>query len=62
LTRADIVFTWDTDCKAVFKKLKKCLIKAPVLCYYQSEHLTQVEIDTADGVVAAVLSQLYRDE
>jgi hypothetical protein len=62
LTRVDVVFTWDTDCKAVFKKLKKCLIEAPVLCHYQPERLTRVEIDAADGVVAVVLSQLYRDE
>jgi hypothetical protein len=42
--------------------LKKYLIKAPVLCYYQPERPTQVEIDTADSVVVAVLSQLYKDE
>jgi hypothetical protein len=42
--------------------LKKCLTKAPVLCHYQPEHLTRVETDAADSVVAAVLSQLCEDE
>jgi hypothetical protein len=62
LTRADVAFTWDTDCEAAFKKLKKCLTEAPVLCHYQPERPTQVKTDAADSIVTAVLSQLYKDE
>jgi hypothetical protein len=62
LTRADVAFTWDTDCEAAFEKLKKCLTEAPVLCHYQPERPTQVETDAANSVVAAVLSQLCGDK
>jgi transposase InsO family protein len=62
LTRKDVPFKFDTACHESFKKLKELLISAPVLIHYRPNRPTRLETDSSDGVVAAVLSQLYEED
>ena len=61
LTRHDSVFDFGDECKASFEELKDRLCTAPILRYYDPKLESMLETDASDGVVAAILSQLYPD-
>lgn len=61
LTRQDVPFKWTAECREAFEKLKECLTSAPILCHYRPELPSRLETDAADGVIAAVFSQLQAD-
>ena len=52
---------FDTPCKQAFKELKRRLVAAPLLCYFNYALLTRLETDASDSVVAGVLSQKQLD-
>ena len=55
------MFDFIKECNASFKKLKDRLCTAPILCHYDPKLECMLETDASDGVVAAVLLQLYLD-
>ena len=57
LTRKDTKWHWGRKEQEAFNKLKKALISAPVLAYFNPLANTKVETDASDGVVAGVMSQ-----
>ena len=57
----DILFVFNNDCIEAFKELKDRLIFSPILYYYNLDLKLILEIDTFNGVVAEILSQLYLD-
>jgi len=58
LTRKDISFVFNEECREAFKELKDRLTSAPVLGHYDPQRQTMLELDASDGVVAGVFSQL----
>jgi hypothetical protein len=62
LTRKDIPFKFDEACQRAFRELKSRLLSAPVLIHYGPNRATKLETDSSDGVVGAVLSQLYEED
>ena len=44
------------DCLDAFEELKKRLVQAPVLAYYDPELPSRVETDASDGVAAGIFS------
>lgn len=57
LTKAGVIFNFDSNCYLAFESLKNALTSAPVLKHFDPNRRTQMETDASDGVVAAVLSQ-----
>ena len=55
------MFDFNKECNASFKKLKDRLYTAPILYYYNPKLECILETDASDGVVTAVLLQLYPD-
>jgi transposase InsO family protein len=58
LTRKDVVFVFDENCKEAFEELKARLTSAPILGHYDPERETMLELDASDGVTAGIFSQL----
>lgn len=57
LTRKDIVFEWNDAAQAAFEELKLAFSKAPVLASFDPEKKIQLETDSSDYAIGAVLSQ-----
>jgi hypothetical protein len=57
LTRKGMLYKWDEPCQEAFDRLKRAMLEAPILRYYDFELPTRVETDASNGVVARVLSQ-----
>jgi len=55
------MFDFNKECNASLKKLKDRLCIAPILYYYDPKLECILETDASDGVVTAVLLQLYLD-
>jgi hypothetical protein len=51
----------DEACQKAFRELKNRLPSAPILIHYRPNPATKLEPDSSDGVVGAVLSQLYEE-
>jgi len=62
LVKKNIPFNFDSACSKAFKELKRKLLSAPILIHYRPDRPTRLETDSSDGVVAAVLSQLYEND
>ena len=60
LLKKENAFTWTSECKAAFKKLKEALTSAPVL-KFGPEHGFILETDASYVGLGAVLSQLEDD-
>ena len=56
LTRKGMAFKWTAQCQEAFEQLKRVMLEAPILRYFDYELDTMVETDASDGVVAGVLS------
>lgn len=50
-------FLWSAACHKAFDELKRMFSSAPILCHYDADAPTTVEVDTSDFMVAGVLSQ-----
>ena len=61
LTRNEIPFVWDDDCKMAVETLKTAFTTAPVLRHFDNDRQIIVEMDASDFVSAGVLSQ-YDDD
>jgi transposase InsO family protein len=62
LTRKNVPFKFDEACQKAFRELKNRLLSAPILIHYRPNRATKLETDSSDGVVGAVLSQLYEED
>ena len=49
-----IEFDFNTEYLNAFKELKKRLVQAPVLAYYNPERLLYIEINASNRVIASV--------
>ena len=47
-------FDFNTEYLDAFKELKKYLVQAPVLAYYNPEYLLFIETNASNGVIAGV--------
>jgi len=61
LTRANVPFSFNADCRAAFQELKDRMTSAPLLQHYNSSLQSMIETDASDGVVAGILSQQHTD-
>jgi hypothetical protein len=61
LTKRNFTFNFDEKCKASFEKLKDRLYTAPILRYYDPELKCILKTDALNGIITAILSQLYPD-
>lgn len=61
LTRKEKVFSFTDDCLHAFQTLQQKLINAPLLAHYDPNCRSQIQTDASDGVIAAVFSQLGKD-
>ncbi len=52
------MFNFTSECLRAFKELKSRIVNALVLAYYDPKKASRIEIDTFDGVIARVFSQL----
>ena len=57
LIKKEVQFAFDATCKRAFAELKKRLLSAPLLAYYDPYRETRIETDASDGVVAGILTQ-----
>jgi hypothetical protein len=57
LTKKEVRFDFDSDCKRSFDQLKRAFTQAPILRHFDPELPILVEADASDYVVAGVLSQ-----
>jgi transposase InsO family protein/predicted aspartyl protease len=57
LTRKGTVFKWTEQCQEAFDLLKRAVLEAPILHFFDYDLPTMVEADASNGVVAGVLSQ-----
>ena len=57
LTKKDVRFNFDSDCKRSFDRLKEAFTQAPILRHFDPELPILVEADASDYVTAGVLSQ-----
>jgi transposase InsO family protein len=57
LTCKGAMFKWTESCQEAFEQLKRAMLGAPILRFYDYNLPTIVETDLSDGVVAGVLSQ-----
>ena len=55
LTKKDRDFTWNTEDKAAFQKLKEALTSAPILQVFDEDKPHEVWVDASDFVVGAML-------
>jgi len=56
LTHSEQVWTWNKKEQAAFKDLKTAVTTAPVLVSPQESDLFQIEVDSSDFAIGAVLS------
>jgi len=61
LTRKDQPFHFDAIYMQAFNKLKKRLVSAPLLTYFDLERPLILETDALDGAIAGVFSQKQPD-
>ena len=57
LTRKDILFKWDRECRTAFEELKDRLSSAPILAYPSFDRPYILETDASGRGIGAVLSQ-----
>jgi hypothetical protein len=57
LTCKGTSFRWTAACQEAFEHLKRAMLGAPILCYFDYKLPTMLETDASDSVVAGVLSQ-----
>lgn len=57
LIKKEVPYVFDAVCKKAFDELKKRLLSAPILAYYDPYRETRIETDASDGVVAGILAQ-----
>ena len=48
LTKKDVKFVWNAECKASFQQLKHKFILAPILMHFDAEKEIIVETDASD--------------
>ena len=61
LTHKDVDFQWSDACDAAFRKLKQCLVSAPVLAYPSFDKDFMLETDASVMGLGAVLTQIQPD-
>jgi len=57
LTRKNVTFVWDQECKAAFQALKEWLMTAPILVPPRDEGKYVLDMDASDTALGAVLRQ-----
>mmetsp|Transcript_17193 Transcript_17193/g.56962 ORF Transcript_17193/g.56962 Transcript_17193/m.56962 type:complete len:891 (-) Transcript_17193:657-3329(-) len=62
LLRKNVKFCWDDAQEAAFQELKKRLISAPVLRYFNPALATCVLVDASDYAIGAVLTQQHGED
>jgi RNase H-like domain found in reverse transcriptase len=62
LMSKNVPFKFDEACQKAFRELKNRLLSVPILIHYRPNRATKLETDSSDGVVGAVLSQLYEED
>lgn len=55
-------FTWNEDCDNAFKKLKRCLVTAPVLAYPNPKLPFLIDVDASGTGIGGVLSQVQNGQ
>jgi hypothetical protein len=48
--------------RQAFQKLKDSFLKVPILCHFERDRETKVEVDALGGAILGILSQLVPDE
>ncbi|EDO04015.1 hypothetical protein SS1G_06497 [Sclerotinia sclerotiorum 1980 UF-70] len=61
LTKTNVPFSFNQECKEAFNTLRGLLTTAPILRHYDYKLESMLETDASDGVIAAVLSQKHDD-
>ncbi|GAM88161.1 hypothetical protein ANO11243_061920 [Dothideomycetidae sp. 11243] len=61
LTKKDVVFNFDENCKKAFKELQHRLTTAPVIKQFDPELEAQLETDASDFAIGACLKQAGKD-
>ena len=57
LTKKEVSFNFDADCKMAFKELQHRLTTAPILAIYDPERQALLETDASDFAIGACLTQ-----
>jgi hypothetical protein len=45
-----------------FQKLKDAFLGVPILCHFETDRKTKVEVDALGGAISGILSQIVPDE
>jgi len=61
LTRKNISWNFDNDCRMAFNTLKQAFISAPILTHWVPDAQLVVETDASDYTLAAILSIMTKD-
>jgi hypothetical protein len=61
LTKKDVEFKFDSECKKAFKELKNRLIAATCLAIHDPDLETHIETDASDLAISAILTQKGTD-
>jgi hypothetical protein len=62
LTRKDVLFSWNEACKIAFELLKRTVIEASILTYFDLKKQTYIKSDFFDFVFARILSQIRKND
>lgn len=57
LTKQEFLWNWTEECQDSFEELKRLLLSAPILRFYDPYFKTMIETDASNGVIAGVCSQ-----
>jgi len=61
LTRKNIPWNFDNDCRMAFNTLKQAFISTPILTHWVPDTQLVMETDTLDYTLAAILSIMTKD-
>jgi len=61
LTQKDTPFIFNNNYIEAFRELKDWLISSLILCYYNLDLKSMLEMDAFNKVIAGILLQLYLD-
>jgi hypothetical protein len=62
LTRKNVLFNWNKACKTAFEFLKRTVIEASILVYFDFKKQIYIKSDSFDFVFAGVLSQMREND
>ena len=61
LTKKEVTFQWTKECENAFKKLRECLMIAPILALFNYDKEATLETDASDYAIRAVLTQKNKE-